>query len=241
VAGQRGSAAAGPVLLEAARNSDTDVRREALRALHDAASASEIPGMLALVTKPVEADDRDDAVRSLAAVLRRSDNSHFHDVVSAYTPDRDAATRGALLQVMGQSGVTEGLPLLRSALTDQNAELQRAAILSLSAWPDDAPIQDLLTAARSDSVPAHQVLALRGVIRLVGLPGSSHTSREKAAVLATVMGLAKEPAEKRAALSLLPRYPTKEALDAATNAIQDPQVAAEAKAAAARLERSVKR
>ena len=106
VAGQRGSAAAGPVLLEAARNSDTDVRREALRALHDAASASEIPGMLALVTKPVEPDDRDDAVRSLAAVLRRSDNSHFHDVVSAYTPDRDAATRGALLQVMGQSGIT---------------------------------------------------------------------------------------------------------------------------------------
>ena len=134
-AGQRGSAAAGPVLLEAARNSDTDVRHEALRALHDAASASEIPGLLASVMKPVEADDREAAVQSLAAVLRRSDSSHFHAVVSAYTPDRDAGTRGALLQVMGQGGITEGLPLLRSALTDQNGELRRAAILSLSAWP----------------------------------------------------------------------------------------------------------
>jgi HEAT repeat protein len=241
VAGQRGSAAAGPALLEAARSSDTDVRHEGLRALHDAASASEIPGMLALVTKPVEPDDRDDAVHSLAAVLRRSDNSQFHAVVSAYTPDRDVATRGALLQVMGQSGITEGMPLLRSALADQNAELRRAAIVSLSAWPDDAPIPDLLTAARSDAMPAHQVLALRGVIRLIGLPGSSHSTREKAAVLVSVMGLAKEPAEKRAILSLLPRYPTKEALDLATSAMQDPQVAAEAKAAAARLERSVKR
>jgi hypothetical protein len=85
------------------------------------------------------------------------------------------------------------------------------------------------------------VLALRGVIRLVSLPGSSRTTAEKASLLASVMRLAKEPAEKRAVLSLLPRYPTKEGLEVATNAIQDPQVAAEAKAAAARLERSVKR
>ena len=103
------------------------------------------------------------------------------------------------------------MPLLRSALAGQNAELRRAAIVSLSAWPDDIPIQDLLTAARSDSCPHIRRHRALEAIRLVGLPGSSHTSREKAAVLASVMGLAKEPAEKRAALSLLPRYPTKEA------------------------------
>ncbi len=239
-AGQRGSSAAGPVLLAEARDSDADVRLEALRALHDAGSAGEISGLLGLVAHPVLPGERAEAVHSLAAVIRRSDSARFHDVLAAYTAARDLETRASLMQVMGQSGSAAGMPILRAALNESNAEVKRAAIVALSEWPDDTPVPDLLDAARSESIPADQVLALRGAVRLTGLPGSRRTSSEKVEILAAVMGLAKQAEEKRAVLALLPRFPTREALDLANRAAADPEVAAEAKAAAARLERTVR-
>jgi type 1 glutamine amidotransferase len=201
VLAQTGNRSALPVFTKAAEGSSKPVRVAALEGMARVGDASLVP---LLAKDAISGDQAEEtaAQNSLAAILRRSDNSQFHAVVSAYTPGAEVATRGALLQVMGQSGITEGMPLLRFALTNQNAELRRAAILSLSAWPNDAPIPDLLAAARSNARPARQVVALWGVIRLAGLPASSRITREKAEVLASVMGLAKEPAEKRAVLAL---------------------------------------
>jgi HEAT repeat protein len=238
-AGQRYTAAASPVLIKMARDADSDVRRESLRALHDTASASDVPGLVALVAGPVQAGDRTEAVRSLAAVLRRSDPSRIQDVIAAYTPASDVESRAALMQVMGQSGNAQALPVLRTALGDQNAEVKRAAILALSDWSDDTPVPDLLASARTASTPAHQALALRGVVRLVGLPGSPRTPLETVKVLADVLSLAKQADEKRAVLSLLPRYAIKESLDLAGTLVNDSEVGAEAKAAVARLQRTM--
>ena len=240
-AGQRCTAAASPVLIKMARDADSDVRRESLRALHDTASASDVPGLVALVAGPVQPGDRTEAVRSLAAVLRRSDPSRIQDVIAAYTPASDLETRAALMQVMGQSGNAQALPVLRTALGDQNPEVKRAAILALSDWSDDTPVPDLLASARTTSTPAHQALALRGVVRLVGLPGSRRTPLETVKVLADVLSLAKQADEKRAVLSLLPRYAIKESLDLAGTLVNDSEVGAEAKSAVTRLERTVKR
>jgi HEAT repeat protein len=240
-AGQRCAAAASPVLIKMARDADSDVRRESLRALHDTASASDVPGLVALVAGPVQPGDRTEAVRSLAAVLRRSDPSRIQDVIAAYTPASDLETRAALMQVMGQSGNAQALPVLRTALGDQNPEVKRAAILALSDWSDDTPVPDLLASARTTSTPAHQALALRGVVRLVGLPGSRRTPLETVKVLADVLSLAKQADEKRAVLSLLPRYAIKESLDLAGTLVNDSEVGAEAKSAVTRLERTVKR
>ncbi|MGD0778334.1 MAG: HEAT repeat domain-containing protein, partial [Candidatus Solibacter sp.] len=238
-AGQRCTAAASPVLIKMARDADSDVRRESLRALHDTASAGDVPGLVALVTGPVQPGDRTEAVRSLAAVLRRSDPSRIQDVIAAYTPASDLETRAALLQVMGQSGNAQALPLLRTALGDQNPEVKRAAILALSDWSDDTPVPDLLASARTTSTPAHQALALRGVVRLVGLPGSRRTPLETVKVLADVLSLAKQADEKRAVLSLLPRYAIKESLDLAGTLVNDSEVSAEAESAVARLQRTM--
>jgi HEAT repeat protein len=240
-AGQRCTAAASPALIKMARDADSDVRRESLRALHDTASASDVPGLVALVAGPVQPGDRTEAVRSLAAVLRRSDPSRIQDVIAAYTPASDLETRAALMQVMGQSGNAQALPVLRTALGDQNPEVKRAAILALSDWSDDTPVPDLLASARTTSTPAHQALALRGVVRLVGLPGSRRTPLETVKVLADVLSLAKQADEKRAVLSLLPRYAIKESLDLAGTLVNDSEVGAEAKSAVTRLERTVKR
>jgi len=239
-AGDRGSVAAAPVLLKMALDPDPDVRRESLRALHDTGSANDVADLVALVVTPVQAGDRTEAVKSLGAILRRSDSSAIKMVVSAYTPAHDPEARTALMQVMGQSGNTEALVILRAALNGQDANARRAAILALTEWPDIAPVSDLFAIARSATNPAHQVLAVRGALQLIGLPAPSRPARESVKMLAEAMGLAKQAEEKRAVLALLPRFPVREALDLANASVTDSEVAAEAKAAVARLERTVR-
>jgi hypothetical protein len=84
------------------------------------------------------------------------------------------------------------------------------------------------------------VLALRGVLQLVGLPAPSRPPRESVKILVEAMSLAKQAEEKRAVLALLPRLAVRDALDLANASVNDPEVSAEAKAAAARLQRTVR-
>ena len=239
-AGERGVTAATAALLKMARESNVDVRRESLKALGDTVSARDFSGLVALVVTPAQAGDREEAARSLGTVLRRSDPSSSKEVISAYSSTSDVEAQAALVQVMGQTGDTEALPILEAALKDQNADLKRGAILGLTEWPNDTPISDLLETARTVSSPSDQVLALRGVIRLIPLPGSRRTVHEKVELLTQAMSLAKQAEEKRAILTLLPTLPTKEALDLASASVNDSEVGAAAKAAAARLQRAVK-
>jgi HEAT repeat protein len=240
-AGERGSTAAAPALLRTARDSDNDVRRESLKALANVGGASEISGLVALVVTPAQADDRAEAAHSLGAVLRRSDSSRIKDVLSAYSQASDLEVRTAFMRVMGQSGSPDVLEILRRGAKDQDASIARAAILALGDWPDTKTVPDLLDVARTSGNPAHQVLAVRGAVQLIGLPNPARPNQESAKLLADAMGLARQAAEKRAILALLPRYPVKESLDLAAAYASDPEVAAEAKAAVARLERTVRR
>ncbi|HOK46603.1 MAG TPA: HEAT repeat domain-containing protein, partial [Bryobacteraceae bacterium] len=239
-AGERGTAAATPVLLETARSGSNDARREALRALRETASASDIQALLALVLKPVQPADRSEAVRSLAGVLRRSDPARIEDVVTAYR-EGDLEARTALMQVMRHSGNPKALAVLRDALKEENADLKRAAILALGEWPDSTPIPDLMEIARTAANPAHQVLALRGALQLIRQHAAGRTPAETVKLLAQAMTLAKQADEKRTVLGLLPRFPGPDALKLARAYLNDSEVSAEAKAAVERLERGNRR
>jgi hypothetical protein len=238
--GERGAAAAAPALLTSARDSDIDVRRESLKALANVGGRNELSSLVALVVTPVDRGpggggpqprNRPSPLRLLA------DQRGPRRIHAGDRPD----VRTALMRVDGTEWSADALTVLRNALKDRDAAVERAAILALSEWPDATTVPDLLDAARSSGNPAHQVLALRGAVQLIGLPSPSRSNQQSAKLLADAMGLARQPAEKRAILALLPRYPVKESLDLAASLASDPEVAAEAKAAAARLERTVRR
>jgi HEAT repeat protein len=240
-AGDRGAVAAAPELLASAHDSDNDVRRESLRALHDVGGSPQIPGLVALVVSPPQPDDRTEAVRSLAAVLRRTDASRIKDVLDAYSSAKDMEARTSLLHVMGQSGNPQALAILRVSLKDQSGDVSRASILALGEWPDTTPLPDLFEAARTSSDPAHRALAFRGAMTLIGLPNPARPPQESAKLLVQAMALASQADQKRLVLSQVVKYPVKESLDLATSLAHDPDVSAEATAAAARLERTVKK
>jgi hypothetical protein len=88
--------------------------------------------------------------------------------------------------------------------------------------------------AKGNSNPALQVLALRGYLKLVGLP-SERPNAESARLLGDAVALAKEAAEKRTLLSILVNYPCPESIRIAESMAKDETVASEAKAALDRL------
>jgi HEAT repeat protein len=238
-AGERGIQEASDLLLGEVRGPSRGVRSAAFRALRETAGEAQVPALLELLLSTKSASERRDTERALSAALRRSPPSRSADVITAFRSADTPAVRVSLLQVMGQSGTGEVLPILRATLADDDPELVRAAILGLTEWPDEEPLQDLLAFARGAQNPAHQILALRGVLKLMEHP-TVRARSESVEILAAVMELSQQPDEKKAVLAQLPGYPTPEALKIAERAASEPAVAEEAKMAVRRLQRSVR-
>jgi hypothetical protein len=155
-------------------------------------------------------------------------------VIAAYQGATSIEQRVSLLDVLGQTSNDQALAILRAALRDPAPEIVRGSILALSLWKTTAPLPDLLAVAKSNSNEAFQILALRGYIKLVGLP-SQRPNPESAGLLRDAAVLAKQPAEKIAVLSLLPNYPCPESMAIAQSMLNDQAVGNEAKAAVDRL------
>ncbi|MBI4873560.1 MAG: HEAT repeat domain-containing protein, partial [Acidobacteria bacterium] len=173
-----------------------------------------------------------------AAALRRSGGTGIAETIAACQSAERIPVRAALLEVMGQVSAGEALPVLRGSLKDSRPEISRAAILALSEWLTPAPLPDLLEVARTGSNPAQRILALRGFVRLIAAPSERSVS-ETVDLLAQAMRLASQPEEKRAILSSLSNYATRESLKLADEAAADSAIAREAKAAAGRIRLSL--
>jgi hypothetical protein len=225
-------------LLQAARDEDRDVRREALRALAVTATENELGALAGLVAQPVSAADLREAQKTLAGALSRLEKAPVDAVLAAYGTATAPDPRAALLAAMAQSGRPEFLPRLRQELQSSDPPTRRAAIVALGQWPAPDPMPDLLEAARRDASPALRTLALRGYLRLAGLP-ARRTPAQTAALLGEAMKLAAQAEEKKSILALLARAPCPEALALAEAAVGDPAVAVEAKAAVESIRKSL--
>jgi HEAT repeat protein len=233
-AGERDAREASSLLIEAVEEKDPQIHRESLRALRNVARSEHIPALLQMLVKATTASDRREAAQALASVLKRSETAGVNTVIATYKTTGEMPARLALIDVFGQTSSDEALPVLREGLKDASPEIARAAILALSEWTRPAPMDDLLSAARSSTSPTLQVLALRGYLKLIALP-SQRSAAESAGKLSEAMHLAKQPAEKRTILSLLPAFPSKESLEIAEAATQDQTVGTEAKVAVDRI------
>jgi HEAT repeat protein len=231
---ERGISAATETLIASATDSNREVRRAAMRALRGTARPSDVPALLSLLAKSERPADRSEATRALSSTLQRWDTASLDPVMSAYRSTSDVELRGALLTVLAQTGRDESLPVLRTALKDSGADIRRGAILALSEWPTAVPAPDLLDAARNDPSQNLQILSLRGYIRLIGLP-DDRPQAETVRLLSEAMGLAKQADEKKAVLALVARINSPQALALAEAAMNDAEVAAEAKLAADRI------
>ncbi len=151
-------------LLKSAQDSNSQVRRESLRALREIAGAEQVPQLVSLLLAAKPGAERTDAEGAVIAVIRRAeDKSLINQVATAYSTTKDIEARSSLLLVLGTVGNPSTLPVLREGLKSSEDDVRRAAILGLTQWPGSEAIPDLLEAAKSDPSDSLQGTGAPGI------------------------------------------------------------------------------
>ncbi|HPD17202.1 MAG TPA: HEAT repeat domain-containing protein [Planctomycetota bacterium] len=232
-------AAATPALLKAAEDPDGGIRAEALKALGALAPTEAMSAVAALLVKTQDDGTRNEAKEALVNIARRDlDADKRSEAVLKALETASGPARLSLLTVAGRIGGDKSLAAVRAALKDQDEKVKDAAIRALAEWPDAAAAPDLLEIARTAATETHQVLAIRGYIRVCRLQ-SNRPAAETAKMLIVGLETAKRPDEKRQAISGLAEARDLAALQAVVPCLEVEALKEEAAHAAVRIGRDI--
>jgi len=206
--GMRRAESAVPALLKCAEDADGAVRQEAWKALGALADNKVMPQLVALFSKAKDTD-LDEASKGLIAVCKRdTDVERRSEPVLAAVGNSQGPVRLALYGVLGRIGGKKSLETLRAALKEKDEKAHDAAIRAICEWPDADVADDLLAIAKGQEAENHQVLALRGLVRVVVMPGGA-AAADKVKILEAAMAAAKRNDEKKLVLGGLGEDPVK--------------------------------
>jgi len=231
IIGRRRIAEATPLLLKAAADADAAIRAKALKALGDTAGLGDLATVAGMLAKAQTAPETTAAESAITAIcVRVADKEACAERLTGALAQAAGANRAALLRALGQVGGAKALEAVRAALKDADAEIRNSAVRALCDWSDAAAAPDLAALAKSSSTRTHQILALRGFIRLIGLPGVS--ADKKFAMCQEAMELAPRIEEKKLVLGALGGVHSAAALAMVVPYLENPAAKDEASAAA---------
>jgi HEAT repeat protein len=231
--------AATPALLKAAEDTDAGVRNESFKSLGAVATTDSLAAVSALLAKTQDDGSRGEAAKALVNIARRdADTEKRAEPILAAETTATGPAKFSLMGVLGLIGGQKSLEAVRAAVKDNDEKTKDAAIRALADWPDAAAAADLLDVAKTAADEPHQVLAIRGSIRVVRLP-SGRPGPENAKMLIAGLETAKRPEEKKQALGGLAEVRELAALQAVVPCLDDPALKEEAAQAAVRIGRDI--
>jgi len=229
------------LLLSRAQYSSDRNRQQAIRGLKNIAAPSDLPLLLNLLLGMNKDVGQLEMASAIAAVASQSSlpigrASHVMDELESVT---DIKGRCGLYRTLGKIGDDSSLPVLRTALTDENPDVKDAVVRALAEWPTAAAKEDLLHIAKTSDTSVHKVLALQAYIRTIGmepyrLPESAVQSYKD------VLDLAR-PEDKKLILGILPSFASHDALELAEFLLQEKEVEAEAELAIEKIKEKLKK
>ena len=226
-----------PVFFAVAKDNDVGVRQAAYKALGALSGQKELAKMVSMLLEVESGTDRSGIERAMIATVTRLEGPDAAAVITGLGKAGDAV-KPHLLAVLSRVGGQEALDAVRGQLLAGNGDVRKAAIRALADWPDAAPLSDLMKIAKTDHDSTCRVLALRGYIKLLGIP-ANRGAAETVKLLSEAMDIANRPEEKKAVLSALPKYPCEEALALAESAKKDRNLAAEADLASKKIKEAL--
>jgi len=238
--GERNIKAGVKILLETAKDPDRSVRLESLRVLKTIADKENLPALVEILLSLQSNSDRSDAEKTIAAVAHKipDKNRQAGAVLTVLPSVKDVRNRCSLLSALGKIADNTALPVLRTALSSQDAKEQDAAIRALSEWPTAEPISDLLKVAESSDNKVHRILALRGFVRLLGIE-SGRPAEETIEMYKKAMALAPDVSEKKRVLSGLAGTKSFAAMQMAASYLQDEALLQEAEFAVVKIAEAI--
>ncbi|MEX2380838.1 MAG: HEAT repeat domain-containing protein [Opitutales bacterium] len=223
------------VLRNAALDENAAVRLEALRGLSSLAGEDDLSFLLSRVLDAEEDNVRAAAVRAFETTsLRVDDESRSVEEILSVLDSADDSSKAALLRVLGRLGGGRALAAIRGAQDHPSPEVRDAAIRALADWPDAAVLEDLLSIAGEADELTHRVVALRGYLRVLGLPGN-RPLEERLEWYKKGMAVASRPEDKRMVLASLPASGSLPALKMVEPYLSEDSVKNEAAAAAIKI------
>ena len=234
----RRSEGATRVLVAAAADADSKVRRAAFDALALVGGPESYPKLIRMLLAPRSASEARALEKAVVAVgARVGPGRQRLDPVLDALRGAPAGSKGSLLRVLGGCGGPEALSRVRASLSDADKSVRDAAVRVLASWPDASAAGDLLKLARGSESITHRTLALRGYLRLVR--ASSGWLRLK--MLDDVRPAATAASAKRMLLACLGDVADAGALSAASAYLDDREVRAEAAMAMLKIGRDLLR
>ncbi|HUT23808.1 MAG TPA: ThuA domain-containing protein [Sumerlaeia bacterium] len=227
----RRSPGAVDMLVKSAKDPEPAVREESLKGLGDLAEPKHVPTLVRLLVETQTEADLKAAEKALLEASRRvNDEEQRIDNLLAPIADAPAAARASLISLLGKFGGEKAVEPATAALKDQDAGVRDAAIHALADWPDSAPMATLLDLSKSAETEIQRILALRGYIRMVGLPSDLPVA-ETLANYQKAMKVATRQEEKKMALDAVSKDPAFETLAFVERYLKDAVIAKEARAA----------
>ena len=246
--GERRIASGKHLLMSLAGSGPLTNSLEATKALRVVASPGDIPALLGILlgmSDETAQEEMENTIGALAQTIAdpvaRADSVAellAPEPSSKQQPVTDVSKRCLLYRTLGKIGDDSSLTLIRAALSDPNAAVQDAAIRALTDWPNPTPREDVLEIARKSKDLTHQVLAIRGFVRMISL---EKFQSPEAAIrsLKMALDLATRPDEKKLVLGALPDFACPEALALAESFLNVEGVREEAQAAVEKIKEKI--
>jgi len=206
------------------------VRSEAILSMGRIGRPADLETLVALLLAPHGPEDRSSVERAIRMVFRQMEDKHAQagPVLKAMAGAPDAA-KLSLLRLLAQPATGPAYQAVRAAVASANSQLSDAAIRTLGAWPNPAPVKQLHQIASRSPNQTHRILALRGYIRLAPL------TRDPGLCYVNALKLAQRNDEIRLILGGLHHAGTRRALEIAESYLNDPALKAEAYMAVAKV------
>jgi HEAT repeat protein len=140
----------------------------------------------------------------------------------------DGETKYSLLRSLGSIGGDASRNVLVESMTSNDPAVKDAAVRGLSSWPSLDAAPQLLELAGSADDSTHQVLALRGYIRLAN---TLHDGPQALEMCKKAAAVTDRPAELKTVISCAAKYPLPEVLEFLTQMLDNEAVFNEAASA----------
>lgn len=230
------------LLIELSQKAEINIRLSAISALGVIAHPTDIPVLIDFLLMTDDDYERREIMETVAKVAEGIDRlenraARVEKRLAKAKTDRE---RNLLYRTIGRIGDNRSLPILRKALRDPSEMIQKTAVNVLANWPDPTPRDDMFHVAKTSHDSTHQVLALRGYIRMIRMQEFS-SPEEGVKLLEAALQLAKRPEEKRYILGTLPQFACRKGLKVAESLLQDDAVRAEAKLAVNKIEKELRK
>jgi HEAT repeat protein len=197
-----------------------EAKSDAIKALGVLGNDSDAKLLISAIIEDESVRNR--AADALALLVRRSNDqdallTQLVDAVEGAT----GPAKAALIRAIGRAANPASLELITNSLKSSDKDVVDAAARALADWPGDEVLDTLMSLAKDSESTTHHVLAIRGIVRLVGDNLKARGEDDSLLVYKQVYEVARRPDERKSVLGAIKRVHHPEALAIAQAALAE--------------------